>query len=88
MLQSPLVQVVLPLVYAALWLAAIVNRGWQHRFRFSSRQPVTISGWAVLLAMYALGSLGALLSWQGLQGRQPTEIRIVDIPLPMSPAST
>jgi hypothetical protein len=75
----------LPLVYAALWLAAIVSRGWQHRFRFLSRQPVTISGWAVLLAMFALGTLGAFQSWQGLQGHRPTEIRIVDIPLPMGP---
>lgn len=75
----------LPLVYLALWLAAIVNRGWRHGFRFLSRRPVTMSAWAVLLAMFALGTLGAVLSWQGLQGRRIAEVRVVDIPLPMGP---
>ena len=60
----------LPFAYALLCLLAIAFRAWRHGFNFPSRQPTTLSEWIVLATLIALGSLGAILSWQGIQGRQ------------------
>lgn len=75
----------LPSAYGLLWLMAIVVNIWRRGSPFVATKPATVSGWTGFIAMFAIGTLATYLSWQGIQGRQPPDIRVVDIPLPLGP---
>ncbi|MAM71575.1 MAG: peptidase M23 [Gammaproteobacteria bacterium] len=69
--------------YLLLWALTVLKQFLRRGIRFEHSWPGS-AGACISTSLMLLITLGsAFLLWQGLQGRQPPDTRVVDIPFPM-----
>jgi hypothetical protein len=71
-----------PLAYGLLWLLAIVLN-WRKETFVLKPQPVTVSSWIIAAVLLFIGIFSLYLVGQGMRGRQPQGVRVVDLAMPM-----